>query len=87
VILSGAAETEHHEIAVSEGLITHAQAMSQDEVVHLLQENLEQKQHTLEEVKQHTKAGCPRGCRRHRVSQRREPLPRPLSPLSVREPP
>jgi ferritin-like metal-binding protein YciE len=27
VILSGAAETEHHEIAVYEGLITHAQAM------------------------------------------------------------
>jgi ferritin-like metal-binding protein YciE len=54
VILSGAAETEHHEIAVYEGLITHARAMGQDEVVRLLQENLEQEQHTLEEVKQHT---------------------------------
>jgi ferritin-like metal-binding protein YciE len=54
VILSGAAETEHHEIAVYEGLITHAQAMGQDEIVRLLQENLEQEQHTLEEVKQHT---------------------------------
>jgi ferritin-like metal-binding protein YciE len=28
--------------------------MGQDEVVRLLQENLEQEQHTLEEVKQHT---------------------------------
>jgi ferritin-like metal-binding protein YciE len=54
VILSGAAETEHHEIAVYEGLITQAQALGQDEVVRLLQENLEQEQHTLEEVKQHT---------------------------------
>jgi ferritin-like metal-binding protein YciE len=54
VILSGAAETEHHEIAVYEGLITHAQAMGQEEIVRLLQENLEQEQHTLDEVKQHT---------------------------------
>jgi ferritin-like metal-binding protein YciE len=29
--------------------------MGQDEVVRLLQENLGQEQHTLEEVKQHTK--------------------------------
>jgi ferritin-like metal-binding protein YciE len=54
VILSGAAETEHHEIAVYEGLITHAQAMGQNEVVRLLSANLEQEQHTLEEVKQAT---------------------------------
>jgi ferritin-like metal-binding protein YciE len=54
VILSGAAETEHHEIAVYAGLITHAQAMREDEVVRLLQENLEQEQHTLEKVKQHS---------------------------------
>ena len=54
VILSGAAETEHHEIAVYEGLITEAQAMGQQDVVSLLQRNLEQEQHTLEEVKQAT---------------------------------
>jgi ferritin-like metal-binding protein YciE len=51
VILSGAAETEHHEIAVYEGLITHAEAMGQPEIVALLGQNLEQEQHTLEEVK------------------------------------
>ena len=54
VILSGAAETEHHEIAVYEGLITDAQAMGKQDVVQLLQRNLEQEQHTLEEVKQAT---------------------------------
>jgi ferritin-like metal-binding protein YciE len=52
VIVSGAAETEHHEIAVYEGLITEAQAMGRQDVVQLLQQNLEQEQHTLEEVKQ-----------------------------------
>jgi ferritin-like metal-binding protein YciE len=52
VILAGAAETEHHEIAVYEGLITDAQAMGKDDIVQLLQQNLEQEQHTLEEVKQ-----------------------------------
>jgi ferritin-like metal-binding protein YciE len=65
VILSGAAETEHHEIAVYEGLITHARAMGNQEVVRLLSENLEQEQHTLDEVKEATeklareKAGTP----------------------------
>ncbi|HEX6457297.1 MAG TPA: ferritin-like domain-containing protein [Thermoleophilaceae bacterium] len=54
VILSGAAETEHHEIAVYEGLITEAQAMGKQDVVQLLQQNLEQEQHTLEEVKHAT---------------------------------
>ena len=52
VILAGAAETEHHEIAVYEGLITEAQAMGKQDIVQLLQQNLEQEQHTLEEVKQ-----------------------------------
>jgi hypothetical protein len=51
VILSGAADTEHHEISVCEGLITKAEAMGHQDVVALLQENLEQEQHTLEEVK------------------------------------
>jgi ferritin-like metal-binding protein YciE len=55
VILSGAAETEHHEIAVYEGLITHAEAMGNDQVVQLLSRNLEQEQHTLEEVKSATR--------------------------------
>ena len=51
VILSGAAETEHHEIAVYEGLIAQAEGLGQQDVVSLLRENLEQEQHTLEEVK------------------------------------
>jgi uncharacterized protein (TIGR02284 family) len=54
VLVMGAAETEHHEIAVYEGLISEARAMGKDDVVRLLQENLEQEQHTLEEVKSAT---------------------------------
>jgi ferritin-like metal-binding protein YciE len=50
VLLAGAAETEHHEIAVYEDLIGQAEAMGQGEVARLLRENLEQEQHTLEEV-------------------------------------
>jgi ferritin-like metal-binding protein YciE len=50
VILAGAAETEHHEIAVYENLIVHAESMGHDDVVALLRENLEQEQHTLGEV-------------------------------------
>jgi ferritin-like metal-binding protein YciE len=50
VILAGCAETEHHEIAVYENLITHADAMGHEDVVVLLRENLEQEQHTLGEV-------------------------------------
>jgi ferritin-like metal-binding protein YciE len=52
VILSGAAATEHHEIAVYESLITQAEEIGQPDVVRLLQQNLEMEQHTLEEVKQ-----------------------------------
>jgi len=52
VILAGAAATEHHEIAVYETLITHAEELGQPEVVKLLQQNLEQEKHTLEEVRQ-----------------------------------
>jgi len=52
VLLSGAAETEHHEIAVYEGLIINAQAMGREDVANLLQQNLEQEQHTLQEVTQ-----------------------------------
>lgn len=50
VILGGCAETEHHEIAVYENLIVHANAHGHEDVVALLQENLEQEQHTLGEV-------------------------------------
>ena len=52
IILSGALETEHHEIAVYEGLIISARAMGRDDVVEILEENLEQEQHTLQEVKE-----------------------------------
>jgi ferritin-like metal-binding protein YciE len=51
VLLQGAVETEHHEIAVYENLIINARAMGNDAAVKLLQENLEIEQHTLEEVK------------------------------------
>ncbi|MEA2332158.1 MAG: hypothetical protein QOK00_1941 [Thermoleophilaceae bacterium] len=54
VILAGAAETEHHEIAVYEWLITHAKAMGKDDVAQLLQQNCDQEQHTLEEVRSAT---------------------------------
>ena len=52
VILAGAAATEHHEIAVYETLITHAEELGEPDVVQLLQQNLEQEKHTLEEVTQ-----------------------------------
>lgn len=52
VLLAAAAKTEHVEIAMYEGLITKAAAMGADDVVALLQENLEQELHTLEEVRQ-----------------------------------
>jgi ferritin-like metal-binding protein YciE len=54
VILAGCAETEHHEIAVYDGLITHAGAMDAQDIVALLTENLEQEQHTLREVERAT---------------------------------
>lgn len=54
VILSGAADTEHHEISVYEGLITKAEAMGHEDVVALLRENLEQEEHTLREIEQMT---------------------------------
>lgn len=51
IILAGAAETEHYEIAVYEWLIAHVEAMGRTDVVALLQQNLEQEQHTLDEVR------------------------------------
>jgi ferritin-like metal-binding protein YciE len=50
VILSGCAEVEHHEIAVYDGLITMADEMGEDDIVALLEENLDQEEHTLKEV-------------------------------------
>jgi ferritin-like metal-binding protein YciE len=50
VILAGAAATEHHEISVYETLIAHAEELGEPEVVQLLQQNLEQEKHTLQEV-------------------------------------
>jgi ferritin-like metal-binding protein YciE len=50
IILEGAAETEHHEIAVYEGLITKGRALGKPDAIPLLEANLEQEQHTLEEV-------------------------------------
>jgi ferritin-like metal-binding protein YciE len=50
VLAGGATHVEHYEIATYEGLITKADAMGADDVVALLQENLEQEQHTLSEV-------------------------------------
>jgi ferritin-like metal-binding protein YciE len=52
VLLDAAAKTEHVEIAMYEGLIAKAEAMGADEIVSLLEENLEQERHTLEEVTQ-----------------------------------
>jgi ferritin-like metal-binding protein YciE len=52
VILAGAEATEHHEIATYEWLIANAEALGEQQVVPLLQQNLEQEQHTLDEVRQ-----------------------------------
>jgi ferritin-like metal-binding protein YciE len=51
VILSGVVETEAHEIAVYDGLITTAHAMGEEDIVALLQENLESEQQTLQKAR------------------------------------
>jgi ferritin-like metal-binding protein YciE len=48
VILAGAEVTEHHEIATYEWLIANAQALGEQKVVPLLQQNLDQEQHMLD---------------------------------------
>jgi ferritin-like metal-binding protein YciE len=48
VILSAATESEHHEIAVYETLITNAEARGASEVAGLLRQNLEQEKHALD---------------------------------------
>ncbi len=50
MILSGAVETEHHEIAVYENLITAAQGLGRDDVADLLSRNLAEEQTALEKV-------------------------------------
>jgi ferritin-like metal-binding protein YciE len=52
VILSGVAETEHHEIAVYESLIAQADELGKSEITQLPRQNLEIEQHTLGEVKE-----------------------------------
>jgi ferritin-like metal-binding protein YciE len=49
-LAGGATHVEHYEIATYQGLLTQAEAMGQEDIVALLQENLEQEQHTLSEV-------------------------------------
>jgi ferritin-like metal-binding protein YciE len=51
VILSGAMETEHHEIAVYEGLIIHARALGHDTVAQLLRRNLEEEEQALQKAR------------------------------------
>jgi ferritin-like metal-binding protein YciE len=51
VIVAGMTGTEHHEIALYEGLVTGAEAMGEQDVVALLQENLESEQATLQKAK------------------------------------
>jgi ferritin-like metal-binding protein YciE len=49
--LTGAgARTEHYEIAAYEGLVTMAEAMGEDEVARLLNENLAQEQNALRKI-------------------------------------
>ena len=49
-LTGAAARTEHYEIAAYEGLVTMAQAMGEDEVARLLNENLEQEKAALAKV-------------------------------------
>ena len=50
VILGGVIETEHHEIAVYDGLIIKAEQMDHDDIVALLHENLEQEEGALDKA-------------------------------------
>ena len=53
VVHAGAAsKTEHFEIAAYEGMINLAESLGETEVVHLLEENLDQEREALELVKQ-----------------------------------
>src|SRR4051794_28028244 len=61
VILAGGAATEHHEIAPHEGLIAHVESMNKPEAVALLEQNLEQERHTLDEVTRSMRAAVHAG--------------------------
>jgi ferritin-like metal-binding protein YciE len=50
VILSGVIETEHHEIAVYDGLIIEAEQMGDEDIIALLYENLEQEETALDKA-------------------------------------
>lgn len=50
VILATVIETEHHEVAVYDGLIIEAEQMDDDDIVALLQENLEQEEAALDKA-------------------------------------
>jgi ferritin-like metal-binding protein YciE len=50
VILSGVIETEHHEIAVYDGLIIKAEQMGDADVIALLNENIEDEEATLKKA-------------------------------------
>jgi ferritin-like metal-binding protein YciE len=50
VILGGVIETEHHEIAVYDGLIITAEQMDDEDIVALLHENLEQEEAVLDKA-------------------------------------
>lgn len=52
VILSGVTETEHHEIAAYEGLITAARGLGETEAVALLEQNLSDEQAMLQRGKE-----------------------------------
>jgi ferritin-like metal-binding protein YciE len=64
VLLGGAAETEHLEIALYEDLIVQARAMGEQQVASLLEQNLQQEQHTLQEVKRASEEIAQRGVSR-----------------------
>ncbi len=59
IILGAATHTEHHEISTYEGLISMAEAMGEDDLVALLQENLEQEQAMLRQVQEKTQQLAP----------------------------
>jgi ferritin-like metal-binding protein YciE len=52
ILLQSAVEVEHHEIATYENLIINAKAMGRDDVAKVLQRNIDDEQHTLQEVKE-----------------------------------
>lgn len=50
-LLQAAVEVEHHEIGVYENLIVGARALGREDVVPLLERNIEQERHTLDEAR------------------------------------